>query len=136
MVVMDRKDYIEKSNSLLAQPAYRTIDMDPTNKLKAKLITIFRRIKRASGLEDSIHKYMYPMECASPKFYGLPKIHKTKTPLRPIVSSRGSVTYGVAEVLAKILMPLVSKSLHHIQSTKDFVDRVSKVTLQPGQYYW
>ena len=24
-----------------------------------------------------------------PKFYGLPKIHKTGTPLRPIVSSRG-----------------------------------------------
>ena len=47
-------------------------------------------------------------------------------PLRPIVSSRGSVTYGVTKVLAKILKPLVVKSLHHIQSTKDFVDRVSE----------
>ena len=76
---------------------------------------------------------MYPMGCTSPKFYGLPKIHKTNIPLRPIVSSRGSVTYGLAKVLAKILKPLVGKSLHQMQSTNDFVDRVRKVTLQPGE---
>ena len=54
-------------------------------------------------------------------FHGLPKIHKTNTPLWPTVSSRGSVTYGVAKVLAKILKPLVGKSPQHIQSAKDFV---------------
>ena len=46
-------------------------------------------------------------------------------PLSPIISGRGSVTYGVVKVLVKILRPLVGKSLHHIQSTKDFVDKVS-----------
>ena len=76
---------------------------------------------------------MYPMGSTSPNFYGLPKIHKPNTPLRPIVSSRGSVTYGIAKVIAKILKPLVCKVLHHIQSTKDCVDRVSKVTLQTGE---
>ena len=32
MVVMDRQDYINKSNNLLAQPVYRPIPKDPTNK--------------------------------------------------------------------------------------------------------
>ena len=50
---------------------------------------------------------MYPMGCSAPKFYGLPKIHKPDTPLRPIMSRHGSVTYGVANVLTKILKPLV-----------------------------
>ena len=31
MAVMDRKDYIDKANNLLVQPAYRSIDRDPTN---------------------------------------------------------------------------------------------------------
>ena len=75
-----------------------------------------------------------PQDTTPPKFYGLPKIHKTNTLLRPIVSSRGSVTFGVAKVLVKILKPPVGKSPHHIQSINDFVDRVSKVTLQPGEY--
>ena len=80
MVVMDREDCIEKANSLLAQPAYRNIDRDPTNKLKVKLVTVLRRIKRESGLEDNIYKCIYPMGCTSPKFYELPKIHKPNIP--------------------------------------------------------
>ena len=78
---------------------------------------------------------MSPMGCTSLKFYGLPKIHKTNIPLRPILSSRGSVTYGVAKVLAKMLKPLVGKSPHHVHSTKDFVERVSRVTFQPGECF-
>ena len=133
MVVMGRKDYIDKATNLLSQPEYRTIDRDPANKLKAKLTTLLRKIKRETGLEDNIYKYMYPIECTSPRFYGLPKIRKANAPLRPIVSSRSSVTYGVAKVIAKILKPLVGKCPHHVHSTKDFVERVGKVTLQPGE---
>ena len=66
-------------------------------------------------------------------FYGLPKIQKPDTPLRPIVSSCGSVTYGVAKELIKILKPLVGKSPHHINSTHDFVEQVKQFTLAPGE---
>ena len=66
-------------------------------------------------------------------FWGLPKTNKANTPLKPIMSSRGSITYGVAKVLAKILKPLVGKSPHYIQNTKEFGDRVSKDTLQPAE---
>ena len=80
MVTMDRKDNIEKATNLFAQPAYRTINGDLTNKLKAKLITLLGEIKRKTGLEDNHYRYMYPMGCNSPKFYGLPKIHKSNIP--------------------------------------------------------
>ena len=76
---------------------------------------------------------MYPTGCVPPKFYGLPKIHKLDTPLRPIVSSCGSVTYGVAKELAKILKPLVGKSPHHINSTQDFVEQAKQFKLEPGE---
>ena len=76
---------------------------------------------------------MYPTGCVPPKFYGLPKIHKPETPLRPIVSSCGSVTYGVAKVLAKILKPLVGKSPHHISGNQAFVEQVKHIILAPGE---
>ena len=76
---------------------------------------------------------MYPTGCVPPKFYGLPKIHKPDTPLRPIVSSCGSVTYGVAKELTKILKPLVGKSPHHITSTQDFVEQAKQIKLEPGE---
>ena len=68
-----------------------------------------------------------------PKFYGLPKIHKPDTPLRPIVSSCGSVTYGLPKELAKILKSLEGKVPHHINSTQDFVEQVKHITLAPGE---
>ena len=60
-------------------------------------------------MDEGTYRTMYPTSCTSPRFYGLPKIYKTGTPLRPIVSSRGSVTYGVAKVMAKVFKPLVGK---------------------------
>ena len=76
---------------------------------------------------------MYPTDCISPKFYGLPKINKPDTPLRPIVSSCGSITYGVAKELPKILKSLVGKSPHHINNTHDFVEQVNQFTFAPGE---
>ena len=102
MVVMDREDYIAKVESLLSQPAYRLLPRDPTNKIKAKLITKHRRIKKDNNLEEGVYKAMYPTGCVPPRFYGLPQIHKTGIPHRPIVSSRGSVTYRVTKVLSKV----------------------------------
>ena len=110
MVIMDRQDYINKSNNLIAQLAYRPIPRDPTNKIKAKLSTILKKVKNQVGLDSYTYRAMYLTGCSAPKFYGLPKIHKEDTLLRPIVSSHGSVTYGVAKVLTKILKPLVGKS--------------------------
>ena len=103
MVVLDKEDYIQKAGNLLEQSAYKTIDRDPTNNIKAKLIKILRGLNRKTDRDEGMYKAMDPTSCTPPKFYGLPKIHKTGTPLRPIVSSRGSVTYGVAKVLAKVL---------------------------------
>ena len=91
MVIMERQDYINKSKHLLNQPTYRTIPWD-------KLINLLKRVKNQTGLGNVTYKSMYPTGCV-PKFYGLPKIHKLDIPLRPIVSSCESVTYGVAKEL-------------------------------------
>ena len=62
-----------------------------------------------------------------------PKWIKQVAPLRPIVSSRGSVTYWVEKVIAKILKPLIGKLPHHTQSTSDFVNKVREITFLPGE---
>ena len=84
-------------------------------------------------MDEGMYRTMYPTGWTSPKFYGLQEIYKTGTPLRPIVSSMGSVTYRVAKVIAKVLKLLVGKSPQHIQSTSEFVSKFRKVTLLPGE---
>ena len=133
LVVIDKKDYIQKMNQLLEDKnTYRPLKMDPTNKQKNRLINILRRIKSEGRLEKHTYKKMYPTGASSPKLYGLPKIHKKDIPLRPIVSSQGSVSYGVAKELARILKPL-SRNNHQVNNSTEFTDVIKKMKLEEGE---
>ncbi|XP_071501364.1 uncharacterized protein [Diadema antillarum] len=57
------------------------------------------------------------------------KIHKPDIPLRPIVSTRGSPTYALAQHLASILQPLVGQTVHHVKNSKQFIDQVRQMTV-------
>ena len=79
---MDRQDYISKANNLLSQNTYKTIQWDPTNTIKNKLITILKRIKSQTGLSKPNLQSYVPHGLCPPKFYGLPKIHKPRYPTK------------------------------------------------------
>ena len=80
-------------------------------------------------MNESTYKKMYPTGAGIPKFYGIPKIHKAGVPLRPIVSSRRSVSYNTAKELARILKP----STYSVHNTKDFVDQIKDIKLLPDE---
>ena len=107
--------------------------MDPTNKHKNRLINILRRIKSEGRLEEGTYKKMCPTRASSPKLYGLPSIHKKEFPLRLIVSSQGSVCYGVAKELARILKPLSGNNNHQVLNSKEFADDIKKIKLEEGE---
>ena len=133
MVVMDKEEYIQKSEDILHQPTYKELPSDPTTKHKNRLISILKTIKSEGGIDNTTYKRLYPTGAGSPKYYGLPKIHKQGVPLRPIISSRGSATYKSAKELAKILKPLVDKSTHHVQNNKDFLDSIKDIKIKPEE---
>ena len=93
LVVMDREEYLRKAQALLNQSEYESIPNDPTTKYKNKLISILKSIKAEGGMNEVMYRRLYPTGASSPKFYGLPKVHKQWMPLRPIVSSIGAVTH-------------------------------------------
>ena len=129
LVVIDRSDYIRKAPELLDDiSTYRTIQSDPTNKLKNKLINIQRRKKliqacRKTSLEECTLQ--------GPVLQNLwaSKNTQEECPPEAIVSSIGSVSYGVANELAKIIKPLVGTSNHHVNNTKEFADEIKKTKL-------
>ena len=111
LVVKDRADYNNKAQKLLEEKGtYKEIKKDPTNKLKNKLLNLLKETKAEGGIKDQLYKKMYPTGAVAPNLYGLPKIHRRGIPLRPIVSSRGSISYEVAKELSWILRPLVGSS--------------------------
>ena len=79
------------------------------------------------------HKKLYPTVDQPPRFYGLPKVHKKNTLLRPIVSSFGTITYKCAKYLAGVMSPLMGKTIHFVKDSKDFAEYVKTVKVGPDE---
>ena len=58
--------------------------------------------------------------------YGLPKLHKSGVPLRPVLSAVGTYNYELAKWLEKLLKPLVNEK-YTVNSAFEFVDKVVKL---------
>ena len=84
-------------------------------------------------ISENTYKMMYPTGPSAPKSFGLPKIHKKDLPMRPIVSSIGSVTNRVAKQLARILKPLVGKTIYHINNSREFADEIRNTKIEEGE---
>ena len=133
LVIMEKNEYIKKAEELLSTETYKKIPEDPTSKQKNRLINILKNIKTEGCLNEETYRRLYPTGAVSPKFYGLPKVHKPGIPLRPIVSSTRTATYNTAKELARILKPLVGSSIHHVQNSRDFVEQIQETRLKQGE---
>ena len=133
LVVIDTEEYNKKAEELIQHPTYKSISTDPTTRYKNKLVNLLKSIKAEGGISEAVYKRLYPTGAGSPKFYGLPKIHKEGMPLRPIVSSIGAVIYATSKELAQILKPLIRRSPNHVQNTQDFIQQIKGFQLQPEQ---
>ena len=133
LVVMDMKDYIEKSEELLSKSTYKILPSDPTTRYKNKVIAVLKSIKTEGGIQENAYRRLYPTGASSPKYYGLPKVHKTGIPLRPIISCVGSVSYETAKELSKILKPLVGNTPYSVQNTQDFIHSIQDIKLQDDE---
>ena len=131
LVVMNKEDYQKEALELLDQPTYKTLAADPTNKYKNKLISLLKTIKSEGGIDDTTYKKLYPTGAGTPKFYGLPKVHKAGVPLRPIVSSIGAVSYETSKELSRILKPRVGHSPYHVHNNQEFLHQLQEQKLGP-----
>ena len=72
---------------------------------------------------------MAPHSAIAPQLYGLPKVHKEGTPLRPIVFTIGSPTYGLAKELSRILCPLAGHTSSFVKNSNHFVQKIQDIPL-------
>ena len=90
-----------------------------------------KTIKSEGGIDETTYKKLYPTGAGTPKFYGLPKVHKAGVPLRPIVSSIEAVSYETSKELSKILKPLVGQSPYHVHNNQEFLHQLQEQKLGP-----
>ncbi len=131
-VIMNRTDYDGKVKEILSTSTYRKLKNDPTASTERKVTKHLLGLRKSESLSANLYRRLHPSASTCPKFYGLPKIHKPDVPLRPIVASRGSPTYNLAQHLTKILKPLVGNTQHHVLNSSSFIQEIKDLHLGPN----
>ena len=93
-----------------------------------------RYLKGKGAITNEDYQRIYPTSAATPTMYGLPKVHKDGTPLRPILASTGFFNHECAKWLSDILSPLRSHSTN-LKNTFSFIDKVKNFSLNDSVMY-
>ena len=123
-VVMNRKDYDAKIENMLADGTYKKLAKDPTARIERKIDTMLKQVEKTGEIPKQKRLYLTPHSSAPPQLYGLPKVHKPDTPLRPIVSAMDSPTYKLSKEIAMILSPLADKTPSFVKDSSEFARRM------------
>ena len=128
-VLINTEDYMSKIRSLLDDQSYKMVNRDPTTYLEKTTKNLINK----SPIDQEIKNKIIPREKSSrcPKLYGLPKIHKKDTPMRPIVSAFNSPVYKLEKYLASILQPTHTSKILNILFNSLGISNSTKTTSSP-----
>ena len=111
-VIMNRDDYLQKMNDILSDTTkFRKCDDDENiykNNLRMedKVNHQLRRLKESGFITEEEYKGLHVSGSSPSVLYGLPKIHKEGTPLRPILAAFKTASYKLAKFIIPFIQPL------------------------------
>jgi hypothetical protein len=135
-VVLDKEAYVEKVNVMLSDSrTYDRLPKDPTQKYRKQLQEMLDSFKERKKLSQKLYDHLKPDSQWQniPRMYCTPKVHKTGTPLRPIVDYCGSINYKTSRHLADILNPLVGKNGHAVKNSREFAKEIREMKIHEDE---
>jgi hypothetical protein len=133
-VVLNTRDYIAGILTHLAdRDSYVLIPKDPIKKWETDTRDLIKSLKIDKDLKNSL----MPCGSTTPRFYGLPKIHKVKEgeipPMRPVMAFVNAPITNLTKWAACIIKRLLGKTEHTILNGEDFKDRMTDVSLEEDE---
>ncbi|BHF72585.1 hypothetical protein SprV_0401565300 [Sparganum proliferum] len=133
-VVLDRTDYLQKAKGLLEdRQFYVPYATNPVKALTREINATLLALEDSGAITPTDRRMARPQDTALARFYGLPKVHKDGAPLRPIVSLKGTPTYGLAKWLFRRLKFLIAESDTTVSSSAQFLEKLKGVILHPNE---
>ena len=131
--MMKSSDYEAKIKKILDLPQFEVVN---TTRKNAKDITLkeeeriqakLTSMKNVRKINDELYNKIKPRGSQPPRLYGLAKVHKDDTPLRPVLSMPGSAYHKVALQVAEWLAKIPEAQLN--SSAKQVADKVKSLEL-------
>ena len=135
IVVLDTEDYLKECVEHLSDVnTYRQTQSFPANAITKTLTNTIISFKTSlTSYNEKLYKYLQPTNShRTPKFYGIPKIHKQFKdipPIRPIISHSNSLLSHTAQFIDHILQPLAQSYPDYLQNSTALIQALDSVTI-------
>ncbi|BHF58026.1 hypothetical protein SprV_0100097500 [Sparganum proliferum] len=132
-VVLDTTNYFQEAKTLLDdRQSYVSCECKRIKTLTREINATQVALENSGAISPIDQRMARTQETALARFYGLPKVHKEGAPFRPIVSLKGTPTYGLAKWLFRRLNFLTSDSNTTVSSSTEFLEKLKGVSLLPS----
>ncbi|XP_044751208.1 uncharacterized protein LOC123311365 [Coccinella septempunctata] len=133
-VAITKQQYEEKLLNIVEDTnVYKKLNSDPTSRYQTKNNSLVKDLKDQAYISATTARQLNNYKGISPTIYGLPKIHKEGTPLRPIVSTIKSPTSELSKFVADILKSAFKDDFHTwaVKDSFDFAEKVNNLQIPP-----
>ncbi|XP_078527507.1 uncharacterized protein LOC144799808 [Lissotriton helveticus] len=134
IVIMSSSDYENRINLLLEKPDhYCKTNKNEWITLQDNIQRLLRYAKEDEIICEEAYAFLMNTNPVIPALYGLPKVHKNieNPPMRPIVSSIGSLTEPLSKYADVFLQPLVVKQKGYIKDTTSMIKKIECLNFNP-----
>jgi hypothetical protein len=130
-VIMDKQDYIRKGEEMLKEEdTYEELSEDPTSKVERKVNKAIEKNIKDRSLASELKVGVGNSNI--PRIYFLPKIHKDGIPMRPIVNTIVSATYGLAAYLSGVMKDARLEIPSQVKNSSQLVEELKNFKLDAG----
>ena len=130
---MKKSLYQSKMNHIINLPQFEKIikirknQKHPVLKEEERIQATLKELLDQNKIGQILYEKMRPKGSQPPRLYGLAKVHKENTPVRPVLSMPGSAYYGVAKQVAFWLSHIPQCKIN--SSTKSVCDSLKDIKL-------
>ena len=129
VVILDRSSYVEKMEVIVSDKSKFSVISDPILKTirqaEDRINRLLAKLKSLRMISEELYKHLFVSGSIPGILYGLPKIHKVLSPLRPIFSACGTPSYKLAKYLVPVLAPL-TRNEFTLENSYQFVEDIAK----------
>ena len=132
IVLLDKNDYLTKINCIINDSnKFTKINSDWFKmilKQEDKFNRFLSQLKKNKDIDESLYNELYSSGTQPGILYGLPKVHKENTPVRPILSAINTCGYKTAKLLTPLLES-ITKNEYTVPDSFTFVREMKNLQL-------
>ena len=138
VVILNRTDYVTKMNHILSDTTkFKKCSNQDSHKLamqhEDKINRLLRKLKQQNIISTSTYNSLFTSGSGPGILYGLPKIHKTGTPLRPILAAYNTAAYKIAKFIVPLLEPYTHNSFS-LPNSYALIDKLKEIQLNTTSF--